>query len=42
VLFEEGARRAMRAGDVLEVEIEGLGVLRNRIVAMDERPRTER
>jgi 2-keto-4-pentenoate hydratase/2-oxohepta-3-ene-1,7-dioic acid hydratase in catechol pathway len=42
VLFEEGARRAMRAGDVLEVEIEGLGVLRNRIVAMDERPRSER
>jgi 2-keto-4-pentenoate hydratase/2-oxohepta-3-ene-1,7-dioic acid hydratase in catechol pathway len=31
----DGARRAMRAGDVVEVEIEGLGVLRNPIVAMD-------
>jgi 2-keto-4-pentenoate hydratase/2-oxohepta-3-ene-1,7-dioic acid hydratase in catechol pathway len=29
-----GARRAFRAGDVVEVEIEGIGVLRNRIVAM--------
>jgi 2-keto-4-pentenoate hydratase/2-oxohepta-3-ene-1,7-dioic acid hydratase in catechol pathway len=29
-----GARRAMQAGDVIEVEIEGLGVLRNHIVPM--------
>ena len=34
VLFVEGARRAMQAGDVVEVEIENLGVLRNRIVPM--------
>lgn len=30
----EGARRAMRAGDVIEVEIRGIGTLRNHIVPM--------
>jgi 2-keto-4-pentenoate hydratase/2-oxohepta-3-ene-1,7-dioic acid hydratase in catechol pathway len=34
VLFTPGGRRVMRPGDVLEVEIERLGVLRNTIVAM--------
>ncbi len=29
-----GARRAMQVGDVIEVEIEGIGTLRNHIVAM--------
>jgi 2-keto-4-pentenoate hydratase/2-oxohepta-3-ene-1,7-dioic acid hydratase in catechol pathway len=32
----QGARRAMQAGDVIEVEIEGIGVLRNEIVPMRE------
>ncbi len=32
----EGARRRMQAGDVVEVEIEHLGVLRNHIVAMED------
>ena len=31
----EGARVIMRAGDVLEVEIEGIGVLRNEVVGME-------
>jgi 2-keto-4-pentenoate hydratase/2-oxohepta-3-ene-1,7-dioic acid hydratase in catechol pathway len=31
----DGARVVMQPGDVLEVEIEGIGVLRNRIVPMD-------
>ncbi len=32
----QGARRAMRAGDEIEVTIERLGVLRNHIVPMDD------
>ncbi len=32
----DGARRAMQAGDQIEVEIEGIGVLRNRIVPMED------
>jgi 2-keto-4-pentenoate hydratase/2-oxohepta-3-ene-1,7-dioic acid hydratase in catechol pathway len=27
-----GATRAMKPGDVVEIEIEGIGVLRNRVV----------
>lgn len=34
VLFNEGARRRMEPGDVVEVSIEGLGSVRNEIVAM--------
>lgn len=34
VRFLPGKRRALEPGDVTEVEIEGLGTLRNRIVAM--------
>jgi 2-keto-4-pentenoate hydratase/2-oxohepta-3-ene-1,7-dioic acid hydratase in catechol pathway len=34
VLFQEGARRAMQAGDELVVEIEGIGALHNTIVPM--------
>ncbi len=35
------ARRIMRPGDVVEVEIENLGVLKNRIVAMELTPPTQ-
>ena len=35
-----GARRAMQDGDVVEVEIEQVGLLRNRIVATDAGPMT--
>src|SRR5687767_8592772 len=31
-----GATKAMKAGDVVEIEIEGIGVLRNRVVASPE------
>ncbi len=34
VLFEEGARRKMKVGDKLEVTIEGIGSVKNEIVAM--------
>jgi 2-keto-4-pentenoate hydratase/2-oxohepta-3-ene-1,7-dioic acid hydratase in catechol pathway len=29
--------RAMKAGDVVEIEVEGVGVLRNRVVAAPQR-----
>jgi 2-keto-4-pentenoate hydratase/2-oxohepta-3-ene-1,7-dioic acid hydratase in catechol pathway len=38
VPYREGARRVLRPGDQVEVEIEGLGVLRNRIVPMQSGP----
>ncbi len=31
-----GATKAMKAGDIVEIEIEGIGVLRNRVVASPE------
>lgn len=37
-----GARRAIRAGDELEVEVEGLGILRNRVIPMEGAPWEER
>lgn len=36
--YREGARRVLQPGDVVEVEIEGIGVLRNRIVPMQATP----
>jgi 2-keto-4-pentenoate hydratase/2-oxohepta-3-ene-1,7-dioic acid hydratase in catechol pathway len=38
VPYREGARRVLRPGDEVEVEIQGLGVLRNRIVPMQPGP----
>jgi 2-keto-4-pentenoate hydratase/2-oxohepta-3-ene-1,7-dioic acid hydratase in catechol pathway len=32
-ILEHGDGRWLRAGDVVELEIEGIGVLRNRVVA---------
>ncbi len=34
-----GATKAMKAGDVVEIEIEGIGILRNRVVASPGAPR---
>ncbi len=34
-----GSTKAMKAGDVVEIEIEGIGVLRNRVVASPPDPR---
>lgn len=34
-----GATKAMKAGDVVEIEIEGIGILRNRVVASPPSPR---
>ena len=34
-----GATKAMKAGDVVEIEIEGIGILRNRVVASSPSPR---
>jgi len=42
VPFLPDARRALRAGDELEVEIEGLGILRNPLVPMDGMPWEQR
>jgi len=38
VPYREGARRTLAAGDVVEVEIQGIGTLRNRIVPMPTTP----
>ena len=38
VLFEQGARRRMQAGDELEVAIEGIGSVRSTIVPMNGLP----
>lgn len=38
VLFQDGARRRMQAGDELEVSIEGIGSVRSTIVPMDGLP----
>ena len=38
VPYREGARRTLAAGDVVEVEIQGIGILRNRIVPMSTTP----
>lgn len=36
VPYREGARRQLRPGDLVEVEVEGIGTLSNRIVPMQE------